>query len=63
MVFDNNGKLRRVPEAWKFPHCPLAAGYERLCHCGDEVRGMSPIKMLEKSNVDYLNKTRQAESL
>jgi hypothetical protein len=50
-VFNNHGKLRRAPEDWKFPHCPLATRYE-LYHSGDEIRGMSPVKMLEKSGVD-----------
>jgi hypothetical protein len=27
-IFNNNGKLRRVPEDWTFPHCPLAPAYE-----------------------------------
>jgi hypothetical protein len=57
-VFNNHGKLRRIPEDWKFPHCPLAAAHE-LHHSGDEVRGRSPIKMLEKSHVDCLKRCRQ----
>ena len=63
LIFNGDEKMRRVPEDWKFPHCPQAAGGCELWNCGnDKVRGVSPIKMLEKSDVDYLNKTRQAES-
>jgi hypothetical protein len=39
-IFKKFRKLRRVPEDWKFPQCPLATGYE-LCHCGDKTRGNS----------------------
>jgi hypothetical protein len=57
-IFNNHGKLRRVPEDWKFPHCPLATGYE-LYHCGDEIRGISPVKRFEVADVDYLKRGRQ----
>jgi hypothetical protein len=49
-ISNNHGKLRRVPEDWKSPPCPLATKYE-LCLSGDESRGMSrmsPLKMHEK---------------
>jgi hypothetical protein len=57
-IFHHHGKLRRVPEAWCFPHCPLATAYE-LYHCGDEIGGISPLKVLSRLDVDYLNRGRQ----
>ena len=58
-IFNNDGKLRRVPEDWKFPHCPLAAGCELRQQRVDDDWGMSPIKMLEKSDVDCSKQDRQ----
>jgi hypothetical protein len=46
-IFNDHGKLRRVPEDWKFPHCPLATAHD-LCHSGDEIRGTLPVERLEK---------------
>ena len=50
-----DGKSRRVPPGWTFPHLGLKAMYQ-LWHCGDEGNGIPPIKQLNSSDVHHSGK-------
>lgn len=52
--FDHpDGKRRRVPPGWKLPVGLVQHAY-LYWHCGDPTRKISPIKMLNKNDVSFL---------
>lgn len=50
-----DGKYRRVPRGWTFPKLGLQKLYV-YWHCGDESKGIPPMKRLWTSDVDHIGK-------
>ena len=57
-----DGALRRVPPDWEFPKGAILNMY-RLWHHGDEVRKISPLKFLERKDLNWKREARWIKSL
>ena len=51
----SDGVKRRVPPSWTFPHGTLKTMYI-LWHCGDHINSISPMKLFNNRDVDFLGK-------
>jgi hypothetical protein len=59
--YNHSGKYRRVPSTWEFPTLPLQNMYV-YWHCGDEEKGIPPLKYLEHSDIDFISRGKKALS-